>query len=244
MEGRRVLLTHSEGRLEGLAPSLEAQGFGVTHHPLVRTEFLPKVEVLEVGGAADLLGCDWLLFTSRTAVQAWAALGLPLGGTPKLGVVGAATALELARRGVKAALTAEPANARGLLETFRAHVSPPARVGLPCGKQALPTLQVGLTGAGFAVSKVDLYRTVPQPLSDIHPDINADIIVLTSPSAVSALPDGLGEQTRLVALGPSTRLAAEKRGWHVTQAQTPDVSGVVRALRAAFPAPSRILETP
>ncbi len=234
------MLTHSEGRLEGLAPSLEAQGFSVTHHPLVRTEFLPKVEVLEVGGAADLLGCDWLLFTSRTAVQAWAALGLPLGGTPKLGVVGAATALELARQGAEAALTAEPANARGLLETFRAHVFPPARVGLPCGEQALPTLQVGLTGVGFAVSKVCLYRTVSQPLSDI----NADIIVLASPSAVSALPDGLCEQTRLVALGPSTRLAAEKRGWHAVQAQTPDVSGVVRALRAAFPAPSRILETP
>ena len=222
----KVLLTHSEGRLEGLAAALEALGFCVTHHPLVRTEFLPKPDVT---GLADSLRCDWLLFTSRTAVQAWAALGLPLSGTPKLGVVGAATARELKRLGAAVALVAEPENARGLFETFTAHVSPPTRVGLPCGEQALPTLATGLIGAGFAVQKVCLYKTVTQPL----PNVKADFIVLASPSAVSALPKGLGERTHLIALGPSTRLAAEKCGWNVTQAQTPDLSGVVGAVHAA-----------
>ncbi len=222
----KVLLTHSEGRLEGLAAALEARGFCVTHHPLVRTEFLPKTDIR---GLADLFRTDWLLFTSRTAVRAWSALGLPLGSTPKLGVVGAATALEVGRAGGTVALHAEPANAQGLLTTFRAHVSPPARVGFLCGEQALPTLATGLTRAGFIVAKVCLYRTVTQPL----PNVEATFIVLASPSAVSALPKGLGERTHLIALGSSTRQAAEKRGWHATQARTPDVSGVVGAMHAA-----------
>ncbi len=229
MESRRVLLTHSEGRLEGLAPSLEAQGFSVTHHPLVRTEFLPEVE-----GAADLLGCDWLLFTSRTAVRAWSALGLPLGGTLKLGVVGAATALELERLGAEVALHAEPASAQGLLTTFCAHVAPPARVGLPCGEQALPTLQIGLTGAGFTVTKVCLYKTVTQPFRRT----DADLIVLASPSAATALPESA--KSALVTLGPSTQQAVCKRGWHATRARTPDVSGVVEAVLSASSPPETV----
>ena len=220
----KVLLTHSEGRLEGLAAALGALGFNVIHHPLVRTEFLAKTDK----GLADLFRCDWLLFTSRTAVQAWSALRLPLGGAPKLGVVGAATARELRRLDAEVTLTAEPANARGLLTTFCAHVSPPARVGLPCGEQALPTLATGLTGAGFTVIKVCLYKTFTQPI----PNVEAEFTVLASPSAVSALPNSLGERTHLIALGPSTREAAEKRGWHAIQAQTPDVSGVVGAMHA------------
>ena len=223
----RVLLTHSEGRLEGLAAALEVRNFSVTHHPLVRTEFLSAAEV---GGAAELLGSDWLLFTSRTAVRAWAVLGLPLTGhVPKLGVVGAATARELKRLGGTVALIAEPANAQGLLETFRAHVSPPARVGLPCGEQALPTLSTGLARAGFTVNKLCLYRTVPQPFSVT----TADIIVLASPTAVSALPDELDGKTRLIALGPSTHQAVCERGWRAAEARTPDVTGVVEAIQVA-----------
>ncbi len=218
-----VLLTHSEGRLERLAAALTARGFNVTHHPLIKTELLDN-EI--TASARDSLRSDWLLFTSRTAVWSWTSLGLPLTGqVPKLGAVGESTAQEITCSGGTVALVAEPASAQGLLETFRAHVSPPARVGLPCGEQALPTLEAGLAHAGFKVSKLPLYRTLTQPL----PNISADLIVLASPSAVAALPETL-THARLVALGPSTVRAVRARGWRATEAKTPDTAGVVGAV--------------
>ena len=218
----KILLTHSEGRLAGLATALSAQGFTVTHEPLIYTEFLP---VEEAGAAAkNLRGVTWLLFSSRTAVQAWAALGLTFG-TYKVAVVGQKTAEEVKKSGGTVLLTAEPANAEGLLRTFLACVSPPGRVGLPCGEQALPILSAGLEEAGFTVAKACLYRTVTHPISQIK----TDFIVLASPSAVAALPERLG-RAQLIALGPSTQQAIKERGWYATEARTPDVRGVVRAV--------------
>jgi uroporphyrinogen-III synthase len=233
-----VLLTHGEGRLEGLAAALAARGFSVTHHPLIVTEPLPPDTVRP--SAAALLTSDWLLFTSRTAVQAWATLDLPLQGL-RVGAVGAKTAAEIARLGGQVALSAQPENAQGLLETFVARVSPPASVGLPCGVGALPTLGNGLTRAGFAVARAPLYRTVARPF----PDASADLIVLASPSAVAALPQTLRPETRLVALGPSTYEAAQDRGWSAVQAENPNLEGVVRAVLAAARDPLALpLETP
>ncbi len=226
----KILLTHSEGRLEGLAAALGAQGFDVVHEPLVKTEFLPAEE--SQLAAERLLGADWLLFTSRTAVKAWTTLGLSFD-TCKIGAVGQKTAEELGSAGGTVSLVAEPAHAEGFLQLFLARVSPPGRVGLPCGEQALPTLSAGLSGAGFTVEKAVLYRTTAQPVTQL----DADLVVLASPSAVAALPETLG-RAQLVALGPSTCQAVRERGWHAYKARTPDAEGVVQAvLAAASPAP-------
>lgn len=220
-----VLLTHSEGRLEGLAEALSAQGFTVTHEPLVKTEVLP---VYQARAAAErLFGAEWLLFTSRTAVKAWTTLGLPLGPY-KIGAVGQKTAEAVAKAGGSVSLVAEPANAEGLLQAFLTRVSPPSRIGLPGGERALPTLSAGLSKAGFTVQKAVLYRTTPQPLTQT----DADLIVLASPSAVAALPKTLG-RAQLVALGPSTQRAIEARGWHAAEARTPDALGAVQAVLTA-----------
>lgn len=230
----RVLLTHSEGRLGGLAEALTGRGLSVTHYPLIETVLLPRDEVW--GDVQRLLEADWLLFTSRTAVQAWGALGLPLNvKRPRLGAVGQKTANDLGRLGGQVSLLAEPENAEGLLQTFLACVSPPGVVGLPGGEQALGTPGSGLAQAGFNVRKAILYRTLARPF----PDVQADLIVVASPSAVAALPDA-ARHAQLVALGPSTAGAVRKRGWCVTESRTPDLPSVVEAvLQAATP-----LETP
>ena len=212
------------------------------HHPLVTTKLLPQGAVRP--SAEALLASDWLLFTSRSAVQAWAALGLPLVlgphvRGPKLGAVGARTAADLTELGGHVALSAQPENARGLLETFVARVAPPARVGLPCGEGALPTLPDGLTGAGFSVTQAHLYRTVTQHF----PNVAADLIVLASPSAVAALPEALEPGTQLVALGPSTCQAIRNRGWRATQAAAPTLRGVAEAVLTTAREPLA-LETP
>lgn len=235
-----MLLTHSEGRLQGLADALAARGLAVAHRPLIETELLPCEAVR--ADAELLLGAAWLLFTSRTAVRAWAALGLPLdgatpGATAKLGAVGRRTADDLRDLGAQVALEAEPPNAEGLLRTFSAHVAPPAQVGLPCGEEALGTLETGLTRAGFTVGKAVLYRTLTRPLLET----DADLVVLASPTAVAALPDAL-TGARLVALGPSTARAVRERGLDAVESRTPDLTGVVEAVLQAARAPAKLSE--
>lgn len=236
----KVLLTHGEGRLEGLASALASAGFRVMHIPLIKTERLTSEEV---HAAAALLEADWLLFTSRTAVSAWTALNLPLSGiAPKIAVVGEGTGEEIICLGGKVSLTAQPANARGLLETFLVQVTPPSNVGLPCGEGSLPTLADGLLQAGFSVNRVPLYRTVPQPLANL----DADIVVVASPSAVAALPRQIDSKTRFVALGPSTFSALIKRNLNATESAGPDVRSVVEAVMQVTkpPAPRAVeLET-
>ena len=226
-----MLLTHSEGRLEGLADALGAHGLAVTHHPLIKTIFLPDEQVR--ADAEALLEAAWLLFTSRTAVRAWAALGLPLeGATFQLGAVGRRTADDLRDLGGRVALEAQPPNAEGLLETFLSRVSTPTIVGLPCGEQALGTLETGLTRAGFTVRKAVLYRTVSCPL----PETDADVVVLASPSAVAALPGSLS-RARLVALGPSTARAVRERGLNAVESRAPNLASITEAVLQAAATP-------
>jgi uroporphyrinogen-III synthase len=230
-----VLLTHAEGRLGGLAEALTARGFKPLHLPLIETRPLPVPE----RAARALLGCDWLLFTSRSAVAAWCALKLPLAGVqPRLGAVGEATARELAARGGRVQLVGDPPNAAGLLARFVEHASPPAHVGLPCAKGALQTLPEGLERAGFTVTRLPLYETVARAWPETFALTDATItdttiIVLASPSAAEALPQAVGERSPLVALGPSTKRALEARGWRAHQAPTPDVAGVTEAVLQA-----------
>ena len=228
-------MTHSEGRLEGLADTLSAHGLTVTHHPLIETVLLPSEQVR--ADAEALLEAAWLLFTSRTAVRAWAALELPLEGatsgtTPKLGAVGRKTSDDLRNLGGRVVLEAQPPNAEGLLETFLSHVSFPTTVGLPCGEGALGTLETGLTRAGFTVRKAVLYRTVSCPL----PETDADVVVLASPSAVAALPGSLS-RARLVALGPSTARAVRERGLDAIESRAPDLASIAEAVLQAAATP-------
>ncbi len=235
----KVRLTHAEGRLEGLAEALLELGLEVVHTPLIGTRTLASPTLS--AQARDLIGCDWLLFTSRSAVRAWCDLGLPLRGTPKsgpkLGAVGSATATDIRLAGGKLSLSAHPQNAQGLVDTFTRRVAPPQTVGFPCSQSALPTLQMGLTRAGFEVRRLPIYESVIRPWSltngVLGGEMIAEIVVLASPSAVSALPQTLGAGPRaatFVALGPSTGEALGSRGWRYLQAPTPNAEGVVQVV--------------
>ncbi|MEX2501531.1 MAG: uroporphyrinogen-III synthase, partial [Trueperaceae bacterium] len=96
-----VVLTHGAGRLDALAPALHAAGLRTVHRPL--TEVRPHPEAKPE--ARDLLALPWLLFASRSAVDAWTAFGLPLPADgPRVGAVGDGTAAALARAGGRATL--------------------------------------------------------------------------------------------------------------------------------------------
>jgi len=74
----KVVLTHAEGRLEGLAEALQARGLEVRHRPLIAVR--PRADDATRARAHEVLALPWLLFPSRSAVDAWVGLGIGFGG--------------------------------------------------------------------------------------------------------------------------------------------------------------------
>lgn len=249
----RVVLTHAAGRFEGLDTGLRRRGHTVVHAPLIATR--PRTDEEARVAAAALLVLPWLLFTSRSAVEAWSALGVgwqapsvPDGEAPRVGAVGRKTASALRAAGVEPALIAERAShAAGLADVFVRHPQAASPVGLPQGDRALPTLRRGLERAGFETRPLVLYETVPQPWTGDAPvdaaaenvvegggeAPRAELVVLASPSAADALPDEVARRAALIAIGPTTAAALERRGLAPRQARTPSVGGVLEAVEAA-----------
>ncbi len=221
----RIALTQSQGRLEGLEQALRERGHEVLRSPLIKTETLLSDNVRQ--RAYELLACPWLLFTSPAGVEAWQDLELPLQGvTAKIGTVGAKTAKTLKNFGARVSLVAKTANAAGLAQSFLENPQAKGPVGLLRGDRALPTLQDELEKNSIETRPLVIYRTVmlDWPVEDI------DIILLSSPSAVEALPPEVGMNSKLVTLGPSTAAAAAEYGWRSVQAEAPDAPAVLRAI--------------
>lgn len=227
----RIALTQSEGRLAGLAEALMKLGHEVIRQPLIRTQPLVSEEVR--GQAERLLACDWLLFTSSSAVEAWHALGLPLSDIrPRVGVVGEKTAEVIRSHSGKVSLTGEPQNAEGLADVFLGQELKGQEtkgqevgktVGLPQGNRSLRTLQERLGAHRVQTFPVTIYETVTCPWQAEE----VDAVVLASPSAAQALPEEVGKRVTLISLGPSTSAAIARRGWAFVQASVPSTEGIL-----------------
>lgn len=227
----RVVLTHARGRLEELETALRRRGDEVVRAPLI--EVRPCVDGATKAAARKLLTLPWALFPSRSAVEAWEALGLPLPGAPhgpKLGAVGGGTAAALARIGARATLIGEPATAEGLAAAFLARADAAGPVGLPRGDRARPTLEEALTAAGLETVPLTVYRTERRAWSG---DARADAVVVASPSAAAGLPAEVAARAVLVALGPTTGAALRERGFAPRIAARPDAEAVLACLEDA-----------
>ena len=215
----RIALTQSEGRLSGLQEHLEAMGLEVVRQPLIQTQLLQA-------DLKPLLGCRWWLFTSVTAVQAVLALGGSLRGRG-LGAVGQATRQALEEAGGKVDLVSPDETAEGLAGAFLAQ-RPFGLVGLPQGNRARPVLAQRLREAGYVVQSVVVYQTQIRPWPTDLPA--PDLVLLTSPSGVEALPEWVGGQARLLALGPTTAAALAERGLPHILVPKPSVEAVLETI--------------
>jgi len=215
----RIALTQSEGRLAGLQERLEAMGLEVVRQPLIQTQVLQA-------DLKPLSDCRWWLFTSVAAVRALLALGGSLKGR-SLGAVGQATRQALEEAGGRVDLVSPDETAEGLAEAFLAQ-RPFGFVGLPQGNRARPVLAQRLREAGYVVQSVVVYQTQTRPWPKDLPA--PDLVLLTSPSGVEALPESVGGQARLLALGPTTAAALSERGLLYTLVPGPSVEAVLETI--------------
>ena len=225
LRGIRVLVTRPWAEGEPLRRSLRAAGALVLDLPTIAVG--PPESYGPLDTALSILSeYDWIVFTSRNAVNAvferLAALGSPpvVPVTLWVAAVGPATAADLRRRGVYVDAVPESAAVSFLSRELQKRGMSGTHVLLPQGNLSDRELQDDLERSGATVDAVISYQTV-QPSALDRSALEAvrrgevDVVALASPSAVHNLAHILSSQgdcamprdARLVCIGPSTAAA-------------------------------------
>jgi uroporphyrinogen-III synthase len=237
---RTVVVTRAEGSDGPLTRELRGMGLEVLLWPAVAVTRADPAALDAV--LAQVHSFDWIVFASRNAVAALLArLKDPPEGV-RIAAVGRATALTLRERGWPVHLVPEEGNAAALLSAFAAQwtaADAGIRILYPASSRALPTLATGLAQLGARVTQVEAYRTegASLDLAECRAWIAREgvgAVTFASPSAVSELAHSLGEAdfARLltgasaVAIGRTTALALERRGFPAVVAESATLHGL------------------
>ena len=243
-ERKRIVLTRSAEDCADWAGRLEALGLEPVTLPCIACEIL-DMPALKRTLTDEARKADWLVFTSRRGVEAFAALhDAPLPAGTRIAAVGKATAaaarallgrIDLSGRGgTAAALADELQSALGRGATGRRS---PDRLLLVVAENAGSTLEEKLERAGISRSRVNIYRTVPKPPTRAKTALSslaADGIFLASPTAVTGFVNRVEIDVRpkLITIGPSTTAAVRARGLDVAaEARAPGLEGLLEAMQ-------------
>ncbi|MEC5197972.1 uroporphyrinogen-III synthase [Arthrobacter sp. PL16] len=266
---RVVIVLRHPSRSVRIAAELASMGMTVYALPLTDAE-LP----VDVGAASrELLALGrgeyrWLVVTSGNAVNALELLTRSGGGTlagavatggARVAAVGSATARLLTDAGITVDLVPEDASSLGLLRAFERGNG---GVLLPQADLAPDDLRAGLTGLGWSVRRIEVYRTVPYPADParrvpgvveqgtppplLAPDGVVALassgvqpaVVFTAPSAVLQFRERLADGPLAfhpVAIGRTTAAALRTQGWGPGAIATdPTPQGIAAAVEEAF----------
>lgn len=158
-------------------------GMDVVCTPLI--EIKPVADDRLLREAADNLhGYDYLLFTSRHAVEHFARfLSQPLSHSIRVVSIGATTTAALHQAGFTHVSETDNDNSYAAIEWFSRQ--PLGRVLIPRSNLALSILPDGLRTRGFKVTTVTAYRNCMPAAPEVVDMSTIDRIVFTSPSTIS-----------------------------------------------------------
>ena len=207
----RVAVTRAAGQADELARRLEAMGCEPVVWPLIAVEPLD-------GGPLDPSPYDWVIVTSPNGA---AELTRRLTAPPRrLAAIGPGTAAALRARGYEPDVVPRESTQEGLL----AELPAPAGRVLVAAAEGARRVIVDALGADF----LPLYRTV-----ELAPDeaLDADVVLLASPSAARSLARTAARAVPVVVIGPQTAAAAHALGLDVAgEAAEHDLDGLLAAL--------------
>jgi uroporphyrinogen-III synthase len=205
----RVVVTRARDQAGPLVAGLAAAGVDVVECPLIGIEPTSDETI-------DSSGYDWLVVTSANGAHEIARRGV---GLPRVAAVGPGTAETLRAHGIEVSFVPQEASQEGLLREFP---QPAGRVLFAvaegAGRQAID---------GLGADVVTLYRT-----RLLSPDPPAgDLVLLASGSAARAYA-AIGGSLPAVSIGAETSRVARAAGLTVVaEAVSPDVDGLVAAVR-------------
>ncbi len=236
LDGVSVAVTRARAQASGLAARLRSMGAEVVEAPAIR--------IVAVSGPAPAIErYDLVCLTSPNGVRLLflrlAAAGhdaRALAGA-RVAAIGPGTATALREHGVIADIVPERFVAEGLVEALSE--VPVKRALVARAADARDVLPHALEARGVEVDVVALYETVPEPLGEAELEAvsRVDYVTFTSSSTVKfffeAAGARLGEQARLVSIGPVTSDALRERGREPdVEAARHDIEGLVQALVA------------
>jgi uroporphyrinogen-III synthase len=237
LAGRRILLTRSEEDCAEWAQLIERRGAEAVVLPCIHCETL-DTPALRAALNRALADADWLVFTSRRGVEAFAQLRAAARPDTRVAAVGAATAdaarahlgrADVVGTGTGAALAAQLVASGDLTARPNVLVAVAANAG--------HALERTLAAAGARCTRLDLYRTVPAPPAARKrrsSALGAERVVLASPSAASGFVHQveLDSAVEIYTIGPSTTAAARALGLDVTgEAREPSLEGILEAMQ-------------
>ena len=233
--GRRLLLTRSAEDSAEWAEALEDEGALPVVLPCIETEPSdePGITTRLMNAAAE---SDWIVFTSRRGVDAFAGL-MPEGAVlpAKLAAVGEATAACIVERFGRVDHVGS-GTAMLLASELAEVVAAGDRILLALAANAGNVLERTLTGAGAEVTRVDVYRTIPVGRSEPKralSTLDCDTVIFASPSAVAGFENQIDVdiEQQFITIGPSTSEAVRKRSWDVTaEAKEPSLNGIIESI--------------
>lgn len=191
---------------------VETSGFRAVHYPLIETE---AVEITEED-MKRLSACEWLLFTSQTAVHAFfKQISKPV--TQKIAVVGSKTEKALQHYGYSASFIPSTFSADCFVTEWNAEQPAGIRIGFCKGNLAKSTIEDGLNAE---VTAVIVYKTTSraehvEAITNVCQQYPNSTVVFASPSAVNVFNDSEGritEDTIVCAIGHVTKQAIEDAG--------------------------------
>lgn len=189
LQGRTICVTRSAEQAAPLVSALAERGAHVLAIPTIA--IVPPADDSAIREAvAQLSQYRWLILTSTNAVDRLFFYLRESGLTSlpeslMVAAVGAATATDLARRGVAVDVVPAEFRAEGLIEEFvKAGPAPGVKVLFPRAEVAREILPAALAGLGYEVTVAPVYRTVA---AEIQPDAltalaSIDGITFTSPT--------------------------------------------------------------
>lgn len=236
---RQLWVISSEGTLADLPGSLREGRWRVHRLTMLRFEDRPRVRLR--ARMARWGHVDTLVITSPRAIESFVRPVLRGGDrTLEVWAAGEQTARELRELGYRNLRRAADAGAEGIANRLgrgrrRSIVYPRSDVA----GTALPRR---LRRHGHRVLDLVTYRTVPAPrpsAATVRALATADLVLVTSPSAVAALQQRLRKSewsrlkghARVVAFGPRTQRSARRRGLRgVGCLSAPSVEGLTAYL--------------
>lgn len=231
LAGRRIVITRPEADAVRLAERLRELGAIPIVAPAIRIEFTDPPELDRA--LANLAGYHWIVFTSRSGVEAVFRRTRSIAG-PKVAAIGPATAAALRAHGVEPDLVPAQYVAEAILDG----VGPVRglRFLLPRADIAREALVDGLEHRGAVVDEIAAYRTteVAARRAELGP---VDAVTFTSSSTVrgflagGAVPAG----AKVVCIGPITAQTAREHGLDVAAvAEHYTEDGLIAALVVAL----------
>ena len=225
--------------------------------PAIRTEPVSPNPILEkaLERFQEREGEKWLVFTSPVGVSVFfeqlVEVKMDLrnlfggAGRIKAAAIGSATAAALAGHGIFADLVPQTYNAGNLGKELAEKAAAGSHILIARAEQGSEELLPPLTGAGFTVEDIPLYRTVCEvnpllkdQIREMLENGEIDGVTFTSGSTVRGFTQAMGEMdlsnVSAVCIGEQTAREAEKYGMRIEIAREASMDAMVEKLAELY----------